>query len=129
MKRILDCLVNYFGLDEDERPTYQRYFCYHVVAGTGPTVGSGVATITVLAIYKEDERCTYCQNLHMVNAGGPEAAMAKAIRYLDSYHENGHLRKVQSDIRGLDDDPTVGMYPLVRPAAFREPSLQGHSPQ
>ena len=81
MKRIVDSVVNYFGLDEDERPTYQRYFCYHVVAGPGPTVGSGVATITVLAIYKEDERCTYCQNLHTVNAGGPEAAMAKAIRY------------------------------------------------
>ena len=127
MRRILDCLVNYFGLDEDERPTYQRYFCYHVLAGPGPTGGSGVATITVLAIYKEDERCTYCQNLHTVNTGGPEAAMAKAIRYLDSYHENGHLRRVQSEIRGLDQDLLAEANSLARPAFFRKPSLQGNS--
>ena len=32
MTEMLDCLVSYIGLDENERPTYQRYFCYHIVA-------------------------------------------------------------------------------------------------
>ena len=40
--RMLDCLVSYFGLDDNERPTYQRHFCCHVVAGPGPRTGSGV---------------------------------------------------------------------------------------
>ena len=47
MTRMLDCLVNYFGLDEDEQPGYRRYFCYHVIAGPGAAAvtlgcGSGV---------------------------------------------------------------------------------------
>jgi hypothetical protein len=127
MKRILDCLVSYFGLDEEERPTYQRYFSYHIVAGPGPTVGSGVATITTLAISNENERCTYCQNMHAVESGGPARAMAKASRYLDSYHENGHLQRVQSEIRGLDRDLLAEANSLVRPAFLRKPSLQGNS--
>jgi hypothetical protein len=98
---MLDCLVSYFGLNENERPGYRRYFCYHILAGPGPTTGSGVATITTLAIHHEAERCTSCQNFHMVGTGDPLAAIAAAIRYLDSYHECDHLRKVQSDFRGL----------------------------
>jgi hypothetical protein len=127
MKRILDCLVSYFGLDEEDRPTYRRYFCYHIVAGPGPTVGSGVAAITTLAISNENERCTYCRNLHTVESGGPARAMAKAIRYLDSYHENGHMRRVQSEIRGLDHDLLAEANSLVRPAILRKASLQVNS--
>src|SRR5438046_2008658 len=41
--QILDCLVNYFGLDEGERPGCQRYFCYHVLAGPRPRAGGGIA--------------------------------------------------------------------------------------
>jgi hypothetical protein len=108
MKRMLDCLVNYFGLDEDERPTYRRYFSYHVVAGPGPTAGSGVAFITTLAVHDEAERCTYCPRVHTVKAGGPAAALAEAVRYLDAHHERDHLRRVQSDIRGLESDPSAG---------------------
>ena len=104
MTRMLDCLVNYFGLDENERPGYRRYFCYHIFAGPGPPAGSGVASITTLAIYDGNERCTYCQNLHAVDTGGPAAALAKAIRYLDAYHGNDRLRRVQSEIRGRGGD-------------------------
>jgi len=104
MTPVLDCLVNYFGLDENERPGFGRYFCYHILAGPGPTAGSGVAWITTLAVYDERQRCTYCQNVHQAEAGGPAAAIAAAVRYLDSYHETHHLRKVQSAIRGLSGD-------------------------
>jgi hypothetical protein len=102
---MLDCLVSYFGLDEAERADVRRYFCYHIVAGPGPTTGAGAASITTLALHDETQRCTYCQNFHMVKTGGPAAAMAAAVRYLDAYHERDHLRKVQSDIRGLQGDP------------------------
>ncbi len=101
MNRMLDCLVTYFGLDEQERPTSRRYFQYHIVAGRGPTTGSGVASIKTLAISDDTQRCTYCQQLHLAEKGGPAEAIAKAIQYLDAFHANGHLRKVQSDIRGI----------------------------
>jgi hypothetical protein len=119
MKRILDCLVNYFGLDEEERPTYRRYFCYHIFAGPGATRGSGVASITTLAVSDEKERCTYCQKLHAVDTGGPAAALAKAIRYLDAYHEGEHLRRVQSEVRGLAGDPPAEATPLAETFAVR----------
>jgi hypothetical protein len=101
MTQMLDCLVNYFGLDENERPGYGRYFSYHVVAGPGPRAAGGVASITTLALQDEGERCTSCQHFHAVEAGGPEAAIAAALRYLDAYHQQDHLLKVQSAIRGL----------------------------
>jgi hypothetical protein len=101
MTQILDCLVSYFGLEENERPGYRRYFCYHVVAGPGPRAGGGVASITTLALHDEAERCTSCQHFHAVETGGPAAAIAAAIRYLDAFHAQEHLRKVQSAIRGL----------------------------
>ena len=101
---MLDCLVSYFGLDEDERAGFRRYFCYHIAAGPGPAPGAGVASITTLALHDETQPQTYCQNFHTVEAGGPEAAMAAAVHYLDACHELDHLRKVQSDIRGLQGD-------------------------
>jgi hypothetical protein len=104
MKRILDCLVSYFGLDEDEQPTYQRYFCYDLVAGPGPTAGAGVAVVTTLAVHDESARCTYCRKVHTVEAGGPAAALAAAVRYLDTYHEQDHLQREQSEIRGLQGE-------------------------
>ena len=107
MKRILDCLVSYFGLDENGRPTYRRYFCYHIVAGPGPTAGSGVASITALAIYDESERFLSCQNLHAVDTGGPKAAITRALRYLDACHGKERLRRVQSELRDLGDVPSA----------------------
>src|SRR5690349_20359804 len=100
MKRMLDCLVNCFALDENGRLGYRRYFCYHVVAGPGPTVGAGVAAMTTTAVHNEAERCTYCPNFDAVDAGGAAAALAAALRYLDAYHQSDHLLKVQSDVRG-----------------------------
>jgi hypothetical protein len=103
MSRMLDCMVSYFGLDEDERAGLRRYYCYHILAGPGPEPEEGVASITTLAIHDETERCSYCQNFHKVDTGGPAAALAAAIDYLDAFHEQDHLRKVQSDLRGLED--------------------------
>jgi hypothetical protein len=104
MARMLDCLVSYFGLDENDRPTYRRYFCYHIFAGPGPTTGAGIAAITTLAVHVEDERCTSCRHFFAVPTGGPAAALAAAACYLDAYHQRDHLRKARSDIRGLDKD-------------------------
>jgi hypothetical protein len=101
--QILDCLVSYFGLDEDEQPGLRRYFCYHILAGPGPTAGTGVAAIQTLAVHNETERCTSCHHFHTSGTGGPAEAIAAAIRYLDSYHERDHVLKVASEVRGLDD--------------------------
>ena len=107
MTRMLDCLLSYFGLDEDERAGVRRYFCYHIIAGPGPTTGAGVASIATLALHDETQRCTYCQNFHTVEAGGPAAALAAAVHYLDAYHELDHVRKVTSDIRDLQADAST----------------------
>jgi hypothetical protein len=119
MTRILDCLVNYFGLDEEERPAFGRYFCYHIIAGPGPTAEAGVASITTLAIYDEHERCLSCQNFHVVETGGPAAAITKAIRYLDAYHAEDRVRRVQSEIRGLSGDAPAEASSLAVPPPFR----------
>jgi hypothetical protein len=109
--RMLDCLVSYFGLDENGRPGDRRYFCYHVLAGPGPTAGVGVAVIVTLAVYDEAKRCTYCQHFHTVEAGGPAAALAAAVRYLDAYHGPDRLRKVLSATRGLPGELPTGAVP------------------
>jgi hypothetical protein len=83
-----------------------------------------VASITTLAIHDENERCTYCQNLHAVERGGPSAAIVKAIRYLDAYHGNDHLRRVQSEMRGLSSDSFAEAPALTHPAPFRVLSPQ-----
>jgi hypothetical protein len=112
MAPILDCLVSYLGLDENNQPSYRRYSCYHVIAGPGPSPGAGMATVTTLAIHDEAQRCTYCQKLHTVETGGPAAALAVAINYLDAYHELDHVRKVQSAVRGLSEDQLPAAVPF-----------------
>ncbi len=99
MAEIVDCLVNYFGSDSTEDGVPRRYFSYHIVAGPGPTPDSGVASIATLAVFDPDERCGYCTVFHAVREGGPPAAVAKAVRYLDTYHEEDRLRKVQTALR------------------------------
>jgi hypothetical protein len=99
MTEIMDCLVNYFSLDESQDGVPRRYFSYHLVAGPGPRPGAGVATITTLAVYQPDQRCDYCAVFHAVREGGPAAAIAKAIRYLDAFHEQDRLHKVQTEVR------------------------------
>jgi hypothetical protein len=104
MRQILDCVVNYFGPNNREGMPV-RYFFYHILGGPGPTPEGAVAHIAILAVSDERERCTACQMVHAVETGGPAAAIAKAIRYLDVYHEGDLLRKVQSRLRGLDSEP------------------------
>ena len=118
MARMLDCVVNYFGLDENDQPGYRRYFCYHVIGGPGPSEESGVATITTLAVYPEDERCTYCQTLHTVETGGPSAALAEAVRYLDDVHRGRRMWKVQTEVRGLAEVRLAGVLPPAFHAEF-----------
>jgi len=101
MSRTLDCLVSYFGLVDGEDGVPLRYFAYQIVAGPGPAEKWGVAIIRTLAVYDERERCTSCQTFHVVKEGGTVAAILKALRYLDAYHEGDHLRKVPSAIRWL----------------------------
>jgi hypothetical protein len=119
MEQVLDCLVSYFGLDEYEEPDLRRYFCYHILGGPGPTEESGVAALTTLAVSDESERCTYCQPFHVVETGGPEAAIAKAIRYLDDVYRGKHLRKIQTAVRRpeavwpADKAPLAGVAPSV----------------
>jgi hypothetical protein len=96
---MMDCLVNYFSLNVGEDGVPRRYYSYHVVAGPGPTPGSGVASIATLAVFDPGERCDYCQVFHAVQQGGPAAAIARAVRYLDALHEELRLRKVQTAIR------------------------------
>jgi hypothetical protein len=107
MTRMVDCVVSYFGLDENDRPTFRRYFCYHIVAYPGPAEGSGCAMVATLSVHDEHKRCDYCERLHTVETGGPEAALAAAVRHLDSWHENDHMQKVQSDLRGFGDGPSA----------------------
>ena len=127
MTHLLDCLVGYFGLDEADQPTCRRYYCYHILAGPGPTAGAGMASITTLAIYDDTERCTSCQNFHVADTGGPAAALARAIRYLDAYHAEDRLRRVQSAIRGGGGDPPAEAVPPAHPVPFPEPLFQGNS--
>jgi len=52
--------------------------------------------ISPLAASDRGGWCVTCEGLHFVEAGGPEAAVAKALRHLDAYHEEDRLRKVQT---------------------------------
>ena len=99
MAEIMDTLVNYFSSDTGEDGVPRRYFSYHVVAGPGPTPASGVASIATLAVFDPAERCNYCAVFHAVREGGPAAAIAKAVEYLDAFHEEDRLFKVQTGVR------------------------------
>jgi hypothetical protein len=115
MTQILDCLLSYFSLDEEERPTYRRYFCYHIVAGPGPTVGAGVAAIATLAISHESERCAFCETFHVDDTGGPAAALDRAVRHLDTFHAGDHLRRAQSEIRRMGAEAPLETARHARP--------------
>jgi hypothetical protein len=125
MSHMLDCLVNYFGLNEDEEQIPTRYFSYHIVAGPGPTPKGGSASITTLAVHDVSERCDYCRNFHVVKTGGPVAAIAEAIRYLDAYHQGDRMGRVQSEIRGLVDGKPVEVIISPPPAPAHRLSADG----
>jgi hypothetical protein len=102
MTRMTDCLVNYFGLD-DEHGVPTRYFCYHIVGGPGPTNGAGIAVVTRLAASDQGEGCITCDDLHLVETGGAAAAVAKALDHLDACHQGAGLRKVQTPLRRFSE--------------------------
>jgi hypothetical protein len=77
-------------------------------------MGTGVAAVTTLVMHDAAERCTGCQDFHTVETGGPAAALAAAVHYLDAYHQWDHLRKAQSEIRGLDPDPSAKTGPIPK---------------
>jgi hypothetical protein len=99
MAEMLDCLVSYFSQDTNDEGLPRRYLAYHVVAGPGPTPEGGVASITSLAAYDENEICRTCERVFAVKAGGPAAALEEALVYMDAYHEGDRLRKAQSEVR------------------------------
>jgi hypothetical protein len=99
-KPLLERLVTYFGLDENNKPSLGRFLSYEIIAGPGPDEDSGFASIITLALSDSSDRCDSCQHVHSVEKGGAAAAMAAAIRYLDAYHDGQHLQKVESDVRG-----------------------------
>jgi hypothetical protein len=101
MAEMFDCLVSYFSEDTNDEGMPHRYLSYHVVAGPGPLPEGGVASITPLAAYDENEICDTCERVMAVQAGGPAAAMQEALIYMDAYHEASGLRKVQSEMRSL----------------------------
>lgn len=99
MAEMLDCLVSYFSAESNAEGLPRRYLCYHVVAGPGPITDGGVASITPLAAYDENEICGTCERVFAVKAGGPAAALEEALVYMDAYHEGDRLRKAQSEVR------------------------------
>jgi hypothetical protein len=99
MAEMLDCLVTFFSEDANDEGMPRRYLSYHVVSGPGPIPEGGVASITPLTAYDENEICRTCERVVAVKAGGPAAAFEEALLYLDAYHESDSLRKVQSETR------------------------------
>jgi hypothetical protein len=99
MAEMLDCLVSYFSQDTNDEGLPRRYLAYHVVAGPGPVPEGGVASITPLAAYDENEICGSCERVMAVKAGGPAAALEEALVYMDAYHEGDRLQKSQSEVR------------------------------
>jgi hypothetical protein len=57
------------------------------MAGPGPSPESGIASITPLAAYDENQICDTCERVFGVKAGGPAAAMQEALVYMDAYHD------------------------------------------
>jgi hypothetical protein len=72
-----------------------------------------VAAIRTLAVHSENERCTSCEQFHTVATGGPVAAVSAAIDYLDAFHQQDHVRKVQSNLRMSDAAPAKSPLELV----------------
>ena len=80
--------------------------------------------LTTLSVHDENKRRDYCERLHTVETGGPEAAVAAAVRDPYAWHENEHMRKVQRDLRGFGDAPSAeaARFPnsAFRPTEFPE---------
>ena len=98
MAEMLDCLLSYFSSDTNDEGMPKRYISYVIVAAPGPTLDGGVATINIQAA-NVPALCETCDRFHAVKAGGPRAALDRAVQYLDAWHAGHHLTKVQTAIR------------------------------
>ena len=77
-------MVSYFSSNGNGDGSPRRYYCYLVVAGPGPTAGSGVATITTLAVHGGDTPCGYCPNFFFARSGGPQEVLNRSSQLLKS---------------------------------------------
>ena len=98
MAEMLDCLLSYFSSDTTDEGMPRRYICYVIVAGPGPILEGGVATISIQAA-NVPALCETCDRFHAVKSGGPRAALERAVQYLDAWHAGHHLIKAQTAIR------------------------------
>jgi len=121
---IVDCLANYFGFNDDGE--LNRHFCYHVIGGPGPTPGGGVASVVLLSVYDEAERCLGCRAVHVAPTGGPAAAVEMALSYLDAYHGQDRLLKVRTGLRDLSGGDEAARSPAPGAEPARGPRFLTH---
>ena len=100
MAEMLDCLVNYFSGETKEDGVPRLYVCYRVISGPGLTDAGAIAAITVLSA-NHSGIWESCERFHAVQEGGPAAALALTLRYLDAFHDDHYMRKVQTEIRSV----------------------------
>jgi rhodanese-related sulfurtransferase len=100
MAEMLDCLVNYFSGDTNDDGMPRLYVCYRVISGPGTTAAGALASISVLAA-NHSGIWESCERFHAVTEGGPAAALTKTLRYLDAFHDDNYMRKVQTETRSV----------------------------
>jgi hypothetical protein len=98
MAEMLDCLVSYYSATAHRDGMPLQYVCYRVIGGPGPTLAGGVAVISLLGAKNPVDGDVY-HRLHAVQAGGPRAALAAALSYLDAVHQKHDLARVQTEVR------------------------------
>jgi hypothetical protein len=97
MAEMLDCLVSYYSAKAHRGGMPLQYLCYRIVGGPGSTPEGGVAAITLLAAKNPNAELYHF--LHAVQEGGPRAAVAAALNYLDAVHHKSDLTRVQTEVR------------------------------
>jgi hypothetical protein len=98
MPKMFDCLVSYYSVNAHRDGMPLQYLCYRVLSGPGPIAAGGVAVITLLGAKNPADGNLY-HSLHAVQVGGPRAALAAALKYLDIVHRKDDLARVRSKIR------------------------------
>jgi hypothetical protein len=78
--------VTYNEPEKDEDGLPKTWYHYLIVAKPGPQPGSGVASIIPLSKARATGIAQGPSDVVSVPSGGPDAALAKAEKYLDSHH-------------------------------------------
>jgi hypothetical protein len=89
--------VTYNESEKDEYGMPRVWYHYLIVAKPGPQPGSGIASILSLSKARATGIAQGPSNVVSVPRGGPDAALAKAVEYLDSQHPG--LEKVIGEKR------------------------------